>query len=113
MHFTNLVIHHGNLRIARGEADGLLYERDYFLYAPGHQLAVAEREQRPCCVAIERKHRLVFANSLFMRRRARNTSPLAKWTIALRGDLAKACPTSPSARAMSDADVSVISLITQ
>jgi hypothetical protein len=28
-------------------------------------------------------------------------SPLAKWTVALRGDAAKACPNSPSARAMS------------
>jgi hypothetical protein len=39
---------------------------------------------------------------------ARSTLPLAKWTVALPGDAAKACPTSPSARAMSLAVVSVI-----
>jgi hypothetical protein len=45
VHEHNPVFHHGDLEIPWAKADGLLHKRDYFLYGPGHQLAVTERDQ--------------------------------------------------------------------
>src|SRR5215471_11822407 len=64
MHFANTVINNGDLGISGAKTNGVLHERDYFLYGARHQLAVAESEQRPYGVAIEREHGLVFGNGL-------------------------------------------------
>ena len=108
MHVPDPEVPIADIGIARAEADGLLLERDRLVDRPGKQLAPAKVVYAPTQLRLNASTVSYSGMASSHRLCARSTWPLAKCASGLRGDAAKACPTSPSARSMSAAAESVI-----